>query len=796
MKKAILRWANKAAQRWQKMVDLDKKLSLDNFPDIVKSVNGKETNKTVPLYSARTYIGKVKQEGESIYSDDVLITYMNYFFKQTEKWTNIDLVIAPWLSEILNGKKSMEGYYSWEEEKKHIVSMAKKYFHERYRDLRIANIELLHPELFDALKTNGSKWLESSSKPIVDPLHFTSLDIARYLYRVAKNNNDFMQKISDLKTQEQKSLDKNSMGQNESDRYGLCEIAMRLSDFLTWTHTQCGVRRQKLYDDIIVQILNEKAPVKYGNEIKELRAFCKEVLKFALNKNFYAVHFDTKKSENIEEKHKEKEKTIKKISKGIASKLLYLLLGLSIPTWIYSYKEYQKEREIKEQQQKIDEEFASKQKMFFYGDMGGSELVSSEAKIEQINRWTDDVLTNIIARYQVEDNEEIIKILRSYIKDDEIVEKFANGNEYEYAIANTGDEFVKKNGDVFVGKDVNKLPYDHLKEYETYFREVILDKNISDETKVSIQKKPNSLEDIYPYILSPSEDSYLFNIQLECIKDGEKRYLVEEKSLPIETSNEYQIKRMMGNNADIVGYYAKDGYRYLKKWKTQTYSYAVATAQDGDKRKSVDIQKIAYDYFYQNRPIIHKVYEKFGAIYRGVSSDINRETDAREYRIKDDVKQLITKDLLNTQMIDKLPENNTRAIMLYLDWFVKRNAAALSKDSIPTTPYETYLKEHKEAFQNTFTLKANDKTVPDFIDYDGRRREYKFDYLGKYYSQEGVEYDIWEVVIHGKKYLYARDVAKDTYMFPSEEWVEMPNLNYRLDRGKEVVKDFMDKKNK
>jgi hypothetical protein len=40
---------------------------------------------------------------------------------------------------------------------------------------------------------------------------YNSLDIAKYLYWIAKNNNEFMKKIYNLKTAEQKNIDKQPM---------------------------------------------------------------------------------------------------------------------------------------------------------------------------------------------------------------------------------------------------------------------------------------------------------------------------------------------------------------------------------------------------------------------------------------------------------------------------------------------------------------------------------------------------------------------------------------------------------
>ena len=80
----------------------------------------------------------------------------------------------------------------------------------------------------------------------------------------------------------------------------------------------------------------------------------------------------------------------------------------------------------------------------------------------------------------------------------------------------------------------------------------------------------------------------------------------------------------------------------------ESYSYVIATSKKGDSRKEMDIRLIAYDYFYQNRPIIHEVYNKFGAIYRNMSCNHNWERDQTRRWEKDSVKSMITKDLLQT----------------------------------------------------------------------------------------------------------------------------------------------------
>lgn len=81
------------------------------------------------------------------------------------------------------------------------------------------------------------------------------------------------------------------------------------------------------------------------------------------------------------------------------------------------------QRQIQEQQKKIDSSFVEKQKMVFYGaDHGYYELTKDAEKIEYIDRLTDELFENIAVRYHIQEGEtEIKKILRAYIKDKEIL---------------------------------------------------------------------------------------------------------------------------------------------------------------------------------------------------------------------------------------------------------------------------------------------------------------------------------------------------------------------------------------
>ena len=65
-----------------------------------------------------------------------------------------------------------------------------------------------------------------------------------------------------------------------------------------------------------------------------------------------------------------------------------------------------------------------------------------------------------------------------------------------------------------------------------------------------------------------------------------------------------------------------------------------------------------------------------------------------------------------------------------------------------------------------------------------------YNYIWKFYTEIGEEYDVAEMTIAGVKYLYARNVAEDKDTYHTEEWLDIKVLNYYFSRGKEVVKSY------
>lgn len=85
---------------------------------------------------------------------------------------------------------------------------------------------------------------------------------------------------------------------------------------------------------------------------------------------------------------------------------------------------------------------------------------------------------------------------------------------------------------------------------------------------------------------------------------------------------------------------------------------------------------------------------------------------------------------------------------------------------ISKVPYDLYQTQYATACKNTMKMTEND--VPHSISYTDRQK-YKFNYINRYYSQEGHEYDVAEVEIAGSKYLYARDLERDANKEHTEE---------------------------
>jgi hypothetical protein len=111
--------------------------------------------------NCHSFIGKMKIDGKWTYSDDVITALLKYFFDHTKKWEKVVIELANKVSELLNGEDSMEWNMKYDEQKQHILDLAKDLNKKRMNDLAIVDIQDNNTRLFDVLENEWTKWLES-----------------------------------------------------------------------------------------------------------------------------------------------------------------------------------------------------------------------------------------------------------------------------------------------------------------------------------------------------------------------------------------------------------------------------------------------------------------------------------------------------------------------------------------------------------------------------------------------------------------------------------------------------------
>ncbi len=665
-------------------------------------------------------------------------------------------------------------------------------------------------DVTDAIYQNKEKTIINLLKRMRSNQPLSSTPVVLTYYEAPdKNDAEYQDKVAKLKA---------IYWSKESETYYDEKTHHALSDFILSGFEALWLDRSKLeflveYDDKISPAMiklgakfTEKTEIKIGNNtiVKEKgqsiwaiksQRFSKEMFQKIAHDWWFTVKYQ--KSDNgVAVAVLQSKLGIYDKFKKARNVSYWILIWATLLTWWFSAKHILHQKEIQKQQEKMDVDFTNKQKIYFYGDHWYYELKTDADKIEYIDKLKDEIFENILVRYDVQGNEdEVKKLIRSYIKDSEILRRFANSENHTYNIFETGDSFVKKYGDVFLERGIDKVPYEHLKEYEQYFKDIIIDPNILLQEKTVLHGDQGTIKSNEMYKLDPRyNNQWLYaDIDLVGIKDGKKTELKEIRTVPVENEDDPRVRTYLNSDVYIQDHYIKDGYLYVKKWiDTDKYNYITASAHGYLEKKIIDPAIVAYDYFYQSRPIIHDIYKKFGAIYRDMSKNHNREKTENYRWKKDSVLMMITKDLLQTWLLDNLPSKNDAVIMKYLQSFVKRNASFLEKEWISVTPYDVYRKNHKEAFENT--AKIEETNLIEVIPYHAQQK-YDYQYLGKYYTKGGIEYDIAEMTINGKKYIFARNIDEDKDSYATSEWIDIVSVNYYLSRGKEVVKDFFNLKN-
>jgi len=261
----------------------------------------------------------------------------------------------------------------------HIMSLAKRYFPDRYKDLILVDMEQENPELFGTLRKTWIHWLDWDKQPELwqDP---TSLDIAKYLFRAGERNEKFKARmwtlISEDKIEETKD--------NYPNYYGLIEVACRLNDLLKWVTVQWWADRQNLYDDIIKTIVGSGWNIKKFPELKNLQDLCKS--KLWEEKRFSRIYlYKDRYNKSLRENEKKlsHRNKYRKIT-SLTSLALLLLLWWAIG-WYHLSNQIHKKKQEEKNKQLLKETLLNRysQKAYFdaweRGTVLGLELRISEA---------------------------------------------------------------------------------------------------------------------------------------------------------------------------------------------------------------------------------------------------------------------------------------------------------------------------------------------------------------------------------------------------------------------------------
>ncbi|MDR2541030.1 MAG: hypothetical protein LBD11_04550 [Candidatus Peribacteria bacterium] len=239
-----------------------------------------------------SFIGKMKYQGESIYSEKVLTTLLQFFFDHTSKGEKIVIELANKVSELVNGEESMQGYMDFDTQKGELKRIAKKLNKKRWKDLEIQDISDNNVQLFSLLSEKGIQGLATDTLPPLNA-EIDSLGVAQHLYAITQQDPAYLAEFKKLKPHALEDISRNV------DYYSLVELSIRINALLHGVDVQGGVKRQEKYDKFLLQHLSYNPKHEQFPALQEFQKFCEQQLQ---GTSFKALYFDTGKSEKYMDK--------------------------------------------------------------------------------------------------------------------------------------------------------------------------------------------------------------------------------------------------------------------------------------------------------------------------------------------------------------------------------------------------------------------------------------------------------------------------------------------------------------
>ena len=699
--------------------------------------NGKDKKiENIDLDAAHchSFIGKMKIDGTWTYSEDVIIAMLKYFFDHTKKWEKVVIELANKVSELLNGEESMEGNMKYDEQKGRILELAKEINKKRLNDIEIVDIQDNNKRLFEVLNNEWITWLDGWSNMPNLQQTFDSLDIAKYIYDVAKRDPMYLEEIKNLKSEESRQISW------DSDYYGLIEMAIRINALLHWITLQWWVARQKKYDALLMKHINPY--IKDFPLLEEFKKQCWEYLKW---ETFKWLYFDTKESEVLVNKMDAKKQLQSKTKNAL---LLALWLGIGVWTTVLWSEYLQSQKQKKVMEETIKEIFENKSATRS-GEYGYWEYLGQE-KLDKINEYTQKIYDRFVFRYgsigRFSEKEFKSKIIDCLNNQNLLSELWSEFSYDKIALDDViiDDYLIPQNIGEFKMNNVPVSPYESLVPYTDEFINTILFEDDFEVKSDSTKKLSDDKRWVNVFSSPILKDIWWFSSKMLWRKSGFSFY-----------KNRFAVVNHKNKR------YVVASLPYVDKLdENEVNMYSTSRARD-----------LAVDLLEQTNPILNLLIDQYMMRYRvreerwrydaqwPAKATIDGKTEL--FLIKGFLKwwflENIGKDVNAENKLDKINKINE-----FLDSFVAENRDIFKKYNDEINPNLTpngFFQEYEDAMENVITSWDDLSRLPvtDF----GKNQT--VNHIGTYQTSDGKTYQVGVVEIQWKRYLYADEQWSPNY---------------------------------
>jgi hypothetical protein len=596
-----------------------------------------------------TYLGKIPDpkmqnatSKNKMYTETFIRMILYKLFTETPGVATI--VLGTIVNEICNGPDSMNGHLSVTESIEYIRDIANTYYPEHVNRLRIIGIESLahNKDLFTHVtKSDDIKQLIEFPSEELDSNKIDSYNVFKYLLRLYQNDTQFAEDINGIKVKDTSFW--------ASKYYAIMEIACRLADFFSGTSVQGGAEKQSDYDNILVELINQKS-----------RAYPRaDILRQVANKlniwDFIKVYFDHHNAEKLVQQLEEKDNTAKSALGEVRNKLkrfgIYTsLIGILTSGawyWMDTYKKNkQKAKQRIERATKMAAYVEQNDQYAWVGNLRPTSrsVIDALRERDNYNEYTSKKLqvSYNLSATQLEKLQE--PFLTWYVKNKNryvMGSQFSNWDPIIYAI----HDFINEKGDVFAITPKDYMSYMTQPQY------------------------PQAMEN---------------TLHVQGGLEQEKFYAGDVKdtyTIPLTfTTFDDDIGAME------IGYITRPnlGHPVAKSFAapyTQPASYLVGRYPD---EESFTIQngKRAIDMYYANYPWVNAM-TKF----------ITEHRDIQDYRDGWDIKGQLSNLIKQWYRFDYYVLTWARSSNYYIDYFIKTFIKIPSNNRIPSDSSRTWVQE-------------------------------------------------------------------------------------------------------